>query len=80
MLLVHGTEDPTVDLVQSTAMRDALAGAGVPVVYAELEGAGHGFGLLSTEPVNRAGICTTVEFLRRTLSVEERTEEVAENE
>ena len=67
MLLVHGTEDPTVDLVQSVAMRDALAAVSVPVVYVELEGAGHGFGLLSTEPVNRPGMCTTVEFLRRTL-------------
>ena len=70
MLLVHGTEDSTVDLVQSTAMRDALAAAGVPAVYAELPGAGHGFGLLSTEPLNRPAICTTVTFLRRTLSVD----------
>jgi acetyl esterase/lipase len=67
MLLVHGTEDVTVDLDQSRAMRDALTAAGVPVVFARLEGAGHGFGLLSEQPADRPGACTTVEFLRRTL-------------
>lgn len=67
MVLVHGTKDLTVDVAQSIAMRDALTAARVPVVYAELEGAGHGFGLLNNDPVNRPGICTTLAFLQRTL-------------
>lgn len=67
VLLVHGTEDPTVDPDQSRGLRDALAAVGAPVAYAELEGAGHGFGLLSREPVDRPGICTTMAFLRQTL-------------
>lgn len=67
ILLVHGTEDSTVDVVQSTAFRDALVAAGAQAFYAELPGAGHGFGLLSREPLNRAGICTTLEFLRKAL-------------
>jgi len=68
VLLVHGTEDPTVGLHQSHALRDAMREAGAPVFYAELEGAGHGFGLLSRHPENLPGICTTMEFLRRLLA------------
>ncbi len=67
VLLVHGTEDLTVDVAQSTAFRDALSAAGASVAYVELAGAGHGFGLLSRDAVNRPGICTTAAFLRRTL-------------
>lgn len=68
MLLVHGTEDPTVDLSQSVAMRDAARAAGEPVFLAELPGAAHGFGLLSRHPENFPGICTTMEFLKRALA------------
>lgn len=42
-LIVHGDKDPTVPLVQSTILRDALKKAGVEVGLLVIEGAGHGF-------------------------------------
>lgn len=42
-LLSHGTDDQLVPVASSREYRDALAAAGVPVEYDELEGVGHGF-------------------------------------
>jgi len=40
-LFFHGTDDRTVSYVGARATADALAGAGVPVVFEALQGAGH---------------------------------------
>ena len=42
-LIMHGTEDRTVSVDQSTAFHEALLAAGVPSTLRTIEGAGHGF-------------------------------------
>ncbi len=41
-LIVHGTEDPLVSYQHSVLLADALAKAGVPVVFQTIEGGAHG--------------------------------------
>lgn len=67
MLLVHGTDDRVVDIRESRRMRSALRAARVAVTLVELEGAGHGFGLLSPRPEHRPAVCTTLAFLDATI-------------
>ncbi|HEU5115353.1 MAG TPA: alpha/beta hydrolase, partial [Isosphaeraceae bacterium] len=49
MLLIHGTNDPTVPLEQSRKLAQTLKDAGVPHRLIEVEGAAHGFGLKTPE-------------------------------
>lgn len=42
VLIVHGTEDPTVLFTEAEAIRDAYDQTGVPYAFHPLEGAGHG--------------------------------------
>lgn len=68
VMLVHGTEDQVVPVVQSRAMRAALTRAGVPAQLVEVEGRGHGFRVFATEL--RAATCTTLAFLERAMGRE----------
>ena len=54
MYVAHGTADTVVPLRQSTKLRDALLAAGVPHVYNEVAGAGHGALGAATEAAARA--------------------------
>ncbi len=53
MFVAHGTSDRVVPLRQSTKLRDALTGAGVPHTYREVAGAGHGALGAATEAAAR---------------------------
>jgi acetyl esterase/lipase len=63
VLLVHGSEDPTVDPGQSRRMWRELRRQDVGRLYVEVPGAGHGFPLLSRQPRHRIATCTTLAFL-----------------
>jgi acetyl esterase/lipase len=54
MFIAHGTNDTSVPIRQSTKLHDALTSAGVPHVYREVAGAGHGPLGASTEADSRA--------------------------
>jgi len=41
VLLLHGTSDTTVPIMQSQRLRDALVAAGVPVELTPVDGADH---------------------------------------
>jgi acetyl esterase/lipase len=49
-MLVHGTEDAQVPFRQSEAMHDALKAAGVEATLIKVQGAGHSFGQVSSNP------------------------------
>jgi acetyl esterase/lipase len=49
-MLVHGTEDTQVPFRQSEAMHDALKDAGVEATLVKVQGAGHSFGQVSSNP------------------------------
>jgi acetyl esterase/lipase len=65
-LIVHGTADPLVPISQSEALTDALKKAGVEVNLLRIEGAGHGFGPLTSPNAQKAWQATT-EFLTKQL-------------
>lgn len=48
MLLIHGTEDRRVELVQSTKFAEALKAVGAPVEVIAVEGGNHGMGIART--------------------------------
>gem|GEM_PF-1670446 len=62
-LVVHGTDDIVLQAGQARAMVSALRAVASPVTYIELEGAGHGFGLLTRAPEKRAATCTLLTHL-----------------
>jgi len=66
-LLVHGTRDRVIPIDQPRRLRAALARARVPVTLVELDGVPHGFRVFGDDPRVRAGVCTTLAFLRATL-------------
>jgi acetyl esterase/lipase len=49
-MLVHGTEDAQVPFRQSEAMHDALKAAGIEATLVKVQGAGHSFGQVSSNP------------------------------
>ncbi len=67
-LIIQGTADRVVDPRQATNMRNALAGAHVPVTLVKVPGAGHGFAFMSRKPEQRAAACTLLAFLHHTLA------------
>jgi acetyl esterase/lipase len=65
VLLLHGTEDPTVAFAQSEAMAKALEAVGVSATLVPARGAGHGYW---RDPRHRVAVLTTIQvWLERTL-------------
>ena len=63
-LVVHGADDPLVPLDLSRRFVWTLNKLGVPNLYVEIPGAGHGFFLFKGTPQFRRSTCTTVGFIR----------------
>lgn len=55
-LIVHGTDDTLVPLAHGERLYEALAAAGVPVTLLKVEGAGHSFGQVSSQPAVMAAM------------------------
>ena len=64
MLLLHGSDDAWVPLVQSVRMAAALAGAGVPHRLIVVEGARHGFDTSIESPARRDLLPEILAFLQ----------------
>ncbi|MBW2463781.1 MAG: alpha/beta hydrolase fold domain-containing protein, partial [Deltaproteobacteria bacterium] len=62
-LIVHGSDDIVLQVGQARAMVSALRAVAAPVTYIELEGVGHGFGLLTRAPEKRPVTCTLLTHL-----------------
>lgn len=63
-LVVHGADDPLVPLDLSRRFVWTLNKLGVPNLYVEIPGAGHGFFLFKGTPQFRRSTCTAVGFIR----------------
>lgn len=50
MLIVHGTADPVVPMAHSEWLHEAMVKAGAPATLLKVEGAGHSFGQVSSQP------------------------------